>query len=73
MLFSLEGIHEDAYKAFQMSRDLETVLLRFLPNSAGKSHNTGSPLNHNKVALSLMTPVLPMLVYSKDGYEFLNL
>lgn len=62
--FSLEGVHEDAYKAFQMSRDLETVIRRFLPDSAEKTSAAGSPSSsHNKVALSLMTPVLPMLVY----------
>ncbi|XP_070172675.1 DNA ligase 3 isoform X2 [Polyergus mexicanus] len=58
----LEGLHVDAYKAFQMSRDLEAVIHRFLPDSEEKASNTSdSPSNRNKVAISLMTPVLPML------------
>lgn len=60
---SLEGIHADAYKAFQMSRDLEAVVRRFLPNLGDKPCASNSPLSRNKVAISLMTPVLPMLVY----------
>jgi len=62
-LFSLEGVHVDAYRAFQMSRDLEAVIHRFLPDSEEKPSDTsGSPSSRNKVAISLMTPVLPMLV-----------
>ncbi|KAL6424114.1 hypothetical protein ACFW04_009769 [Cataglyphis niger] len=58
----LEGVHVDAYKAFQMSRDLEAVIRRFLPDLKEKPSNTsGSPSSRNKVAISLMTPVLPML------------
>ncbi|XP_072763231.1 DNA ligase 3 isoform X2 [Anoplolepis gracilipes] len=58
----LEGLHVDAYRAFQMSRDLEAVIRRFLPDSKEKSLDTsGSPSKPDKVAISLMTPVLPML------------
>lgn len=62
-LFSLEGVHVDAYRAFQMSRDLEAVIHRFLPDTEEKPSKTSdSPSSRNKVAISLMTPVLPMLV-----------
>lgn len=68
-MFSLEGIHVDAYKAFQMFRDLETVIQRFLPNVDEKQGATGSSLNRDTVAISLMTPVLPMLVHkNKPNY-----
>ncbi|KMQ89797.1 dna ligase 3, partial [Lasius niger] len=58
----LEGIHMDMYRAFQMSRDLEAVIRRFLPDSEEKQCASGSPSKRNKIAISLMTPVLPMLV-----------
>ncbi|EFN89653.1 DNA ligase 3 [Harpegnathos saltator] len=68
----LEGIHEDAYKAFQMSRDLETVVRRFWPDlkDQDKSSISGSPSSScDKVALSLMTPVLPMLAEACTSVE----
>ncbi|XP_011338328.1 DNA ligase 3 isoform X3 [Ooceraea biroi] len=65
----LEGVHVDAYRAFQMSRDLEAVIRRFLPSSGEKPSTSDSPLSRNKVALSLMTPVLPMLAEACTSVE----
>ncbi|GAB1868521.1 DNA ligase [Camponotus japonicus] len=66
----LEGVHVDAYRAFQMSRDLEAVIHRFLPDSEEKPSDTsGSPSSWNKVAISLMTPVLPMLAEACTSVE----
>ncbi|KAG5347662.1 DNLI3 ligase, partial [Acromyrmex charruanus] len=65
----LEAVHADAYKAFQMSRDLETVVRRFLSNLEEKLSASGSSLSRNKVAISLMTPVLPMLAEACTSVE----
>ncbi|XP_018399416.1 PREDICTED: DNA ligase 3 [Cyphomyrmex costatus] len=65
----LEAVHADAYKAFQMSRNLETVVRRFLSNLEEKSSASGSSLGRNKVAISLMTPVLPMLAEACTSVE----
>ncbi|XP_032688093.1 DNA ligase 3 isoform X2 [Odontomachus brunneus] len=64
----LEAVHEDAYKAFQMSRDLETVIRRFLVDLTEKPA-ASSPPSRNKVGLSLMTPVLPMLAEACTSVE----
>ena len=66
-ILSLEAVHADAYKAFQMSRDLETVVRCFLTNLEEKPSALGSSLSRNKVVISLMTPVLPMLVYQNKS------
>ncbi|XP_067217037.1 DNA ligase 3 isoform X2 [Linepithema humile] len=65
----LEGVHVDAYRAFQMFRDLETVIRRFLPNVDKKQGASSSSLNRDKVAVSLMTPVLPMLAEACTSVE----
>ncbi|XP_011866733.1 PREDICTED: DNA ligase 3 isoform X2 [Vollenhovia emeryi] len=65
----LEGVNADAYKAFQMSRDLEAVVRRFLPNLEDKPCASSSILSRNKVAISLMTPVLPMLAQACTSVE----
>lgn len=65
----LEGVHPDAYKAFQMSRDLDAVVRRFLSNQEEKPCTSGSPSSRNKVAISLMTPVLPMLAEACTSVE----
>ncbi|XP_059472585.1 DNA ligase 3 [Neocloeon triangulifer] len=46
----LDGVHKDAYEAFQNSRDLRTVI--------NQSTAASAPL---KIGFSLMTPCLPML------------
>ncbi|XP_011635365.1 LOW QUALITY PROTEIN: DNA ligase 3 [Pogonomyrmex barbatus] len=52
-----------------MSRDLEAVVRRFLPNPEEKSCPSSSPSSRNKVAISLMTPVLPMLAEACTSVE----
>lgn len=68
---SLEGVHEDAYEAFQMSRDLEAVVRRFLPNLMDQPCASGLPPSRDKVTLALMTPVLPMLVHYCHYYKLI--
>lgn len=70
----LDAIDDDAYAAFQVSRNLEAVVSRFVQDSPvfSKSLNKNQDKNNgddkkrsstgNKVGLALMTPVLPMLV-----------
>ncbi|XP_076632497.1 DNA ligase 3 [Colletes latitarsis] len=71
----LGAVHEDAYRAFQTSRDLNSVIERCLqtttnadklskPSSSSLKSPTGI-----KVALSLMTPVLPMLAEACKSVE----
>ncbi|XP_025602268.2 DNA ligase 3 isoform X1 [Athalia rosae] len=68
----LDAIHEDAYEAFQASRDLESVVARFVKRSGNTENNitTDHPdgedrkkptVSGSKIGISLMTPVLPML------------
>ena len=60
----LDGIHPDAYEAFQTTRDLEDVLQRVQKQrAAGK---TGSL----EIGISLMTPVLPMLAEPCKSVEY---
>ncbi|KAJ8675320.1 hypothetical protein QAD02_011106, partial [Eretmocerus hayati] len=57
----LGAVHDDAYEAFQVSRDLPAIINRCL-SSKGKASGISSPTKNSKMAnLSLMTPVLPML------------
>ncbi|XP_024939791.1 DNA ligase 3 isoform X2 [Cephus cinctus] len=71
----LEAIHEEAYRAFQVSMDLNTVISRFVnpPSSntsnASSSSNLASPSTLSKVTVVLMTPVLPMLAESCTSVE----
>lgn len=59
----LEGVHPDAYKAFQTSRDLSIVIDRVLSQSSGVNHKDV------KAKLVLMTPVLPMLAEACKSVE----
>ncbi|KZC14850.1 PREDICTED: DNA ligase 3 [Dufourea novaeangliae] len=67
----LAAVDNDAYKAFQTSRDLVTVLERCLQGSKiGKpSSSSAGSSSGNKVSLSLMTPVLPMLAEACKSVE----
>ncbi|XP_046411697.1 DNA ligase 3 isoform X1 [Neodiprion fabricii] len=75
----LDAIHEDAYAAFQSSRDLETVVSRFVEDSPLFSSSKKSAGNRetdpkrtstgSKVGLTLMTPVLPMLAEACKSVE----
>ncbi|XP_063909442.1 DNA ligase 3 isoform X2 [Zophobas morio] len=55
----LEGVHPDAYQAFQLSRDIKAVINRCL-GGKGKS---------SKATIELMTPVLPMLAEACKSVE----
>ncbi|XP_044758556.1 DNA ligase 3 [Coccinella septempunctata] len=61
----LEGVHPDAYTAYQSSRDLGAVLEKCLSNE-------GKPLNATKgvsANINVMTPVLPMLAEACKSVE----
>lgn len=64
----LEGVHPDAYTAFQTSRDLDMVLDRVLPNSSGVKHKDATQSNV-QAKIVLMTPVLPMLAEACKSVE----
>ncbi|XP_076168075.1 DNA ligase 3 [Ptiloglossa arizonensis] len=63
----LGAVHVDAYAAFQTSRDLNSVIERCLKSSTNpgkiekRSSSSSGSASGNRVALSVMTPVLPML------------
>lgn len=58
-MYSLGAVHDEAYTAFQASRDLPSVIQRFLGDKKSATlMSSGEP----KLGLTLMTPVLPMLV-----------
>ncbi|XP_043252498.1 DNA ligase 3 [Colletes gigas] len=71
----LGAVHEDAYRAFQTSRDLNSVIERCLQTStivdklSKPSSSTLKSPTGIKVALSLMTPVLPMLAEACKSVE----
>ncbi|KAG7205218.1 hypothetical protein KM043_018303 [Ampulex compressa] len=71
----LAAVHKEAYAAFQTSRDLQAVIERCLemPSSNTSSPEKASPTlsspGGSKVALSLMTPVLPMLAEACKSVE----
>ena len=71
----LAAVHEDAYQAFQTSRDLASVIERCTQGStaSGKlekpSASSSGCSAGSKVALSLMTPVLPMLAEACKSVE----
>lgn len=61
----LDGVHPDAYTAYQASRDLGVVLKKCLSGE-------GKPLNATKgvsTAINVMTPVLPMLAEACKSVE----
>lgn len=61
----LDGVHPDAYEAYQASRDLEAVLSKCL-------NKTSSVSKANKVVqaeIKVMTPVLPMLAEACKSVE----
>ncbi|KAK9887990.1 hypothetical protein WA026_000280 [Henosepilachna vigintioctopunctata] len=61
----LDGVHPDAYEAYQSSRDLKSVLKQCLSFE-------GKPVNSNKgitAKISLLTPVLPMLAEACKSVE----
>ncbi|KAF0294238.1 DNA ligase 3 [Amphibalanus amphitrite] len=60
----LDGIHPDAYEAFQATRDLQDVLERVQEQQA-----CGQPGSLD-IGISLMTPVLPMLAEPCKSVEY---
>ncbi|CAH0399223.1 unnamed protein product [Chilo suppressalis] len=64
----LEGVHPDAYTAFQTSRDLNMVLDRVLSNNSGVKHKDAAQTSV-QAKLVLMTPVLPMLAEACKSVE----
>ncbi|XP_076393714.1 DNA ligase 3 isoform X2 [Megachile rotundata] len=67
----LSAIHEQAYEAFQVSRDLDSVVERFsqAPSGSKLGKVSSGSSGGGKVALSLMTPVLPMLAEACKSVE----
>lgn len=71
----LEAIDKDAYTAFQVSNDLEAVIQRCLgaPSSSNSDKTSASDSKKDsikkKVALTVMTPVLPMLAEACKSVE----
>lgn len=62
-VFSLEGLDQNAYPAFQASRDLRDVVDRVMKNRNDARENGKAGMAKSiSVRASLMTPVLPMLV-----------
>lgn len=59
LFYRLDALDDNAYAAFQASRNLRDVVDRVMENKAG-----GVPGMKKKLSVkaSLMTPVLPMLV-----------
>ncbi|KAJ8922088.1 hypothetical protein NQ315_008729 [Exocentrus adspersus] len=57
----LDGVHPDAYEAYQASRDLVAVI--------GKCFDKKHKANKSKAEISLMTPVLPMLAEACKSVE----
>ncbi|CAK9798733.1 DNA ligase 3 [Anthophora quadrimaculata] len=68
----LAAVHPDAYAAFQTSRDLNTVIDRCLKGSSKIETSPTKFLGHSsddKITLTLMTPVLPMLAEACKSVE----
>ncbi|XP_076757247.1 DNA ligase 3 [Xylocopa sonorina] len=68
----LGAVHDDAYEAFQTSRDLDSVLERCLQGSTKIEKPTTflpGPSTNIKATISLMTPVLPMLAEACKSVE----
>ncbi|XP_022127272.2 DNA ligase 3 [Pieris rapae] len=63
----LEGVHPDAYKVFQTSRDLDLVIDKVLKTNLVKHKYASQKSVHAN--LSLMTPILPMLAEACKSIE----
>lgn len=63
----LEGVHPDAYKVFQTSRDLDLVIDKVLKTNTVKHKDATQITVFAK--LSLMTPILPMLAEACKSVE----
>ncbi|XP_026669281.1 DNA ligase 3 isoform X2 [Ceratina calcarata] len=68
----LAAIHDQAYEAYQASRDLDSVIERCTSRAGESSSSSSSLLGSSpkiKATLSLMTPVLPMLAEACKSVE----
>ncbi|XP_076647437.1 DNA ligase 3 isoform X2 [Halictus rubicundus] len=67
----LAAVHDDAYAAYQTSKDLVNVVKRCLETSrsGGPASSSGSPSGNKVATLTLMTPVLPMLAEACKSVE----
>ncbi|KAJ8961696.1 hypothetical protein NQ318_021295 [Aromia moschata] len=61
----LDGVHPDAYEAYQASRDIETVIGKCLGNEQ-KGKKTNKIV---RAEISVMTPILPMLAEACKSVE----
>lgn len=61
----LDGVHPDAYSAYQASRNLESVINKCL----NKGANRGKDEKTVKADITLMVPVLPMLAEACKSVE----
>ncbi|KAG5892484.1 hypothetical protein JTB14_015394 [Gonioctena quinquepunctata] len=59
----LDGVHPDAYEAYQTSRDIEAVITKCLGEQSGHKKTK------KNVGVSVMTPVLPMLAEACKSVE----
>ncbi|RZF40363.1 hypothetical protein LSTR_LSTR008793 [Laodelphax striatellus] len=65
----LEGVHPDAYQAFQASRDLPSVLNRLLNLQPDATSQKTNSKDASAISISVMTPVLPMLAEACKSVE----
>ncbi|XP_063975698.1 DNA ligase 3 [Diachasmimorpha longicaudata] len=68
----LKAIDANAYRAYQVSNNLEAVVLRFTrkdPDAEASTSGASSSSLKGKIVLSLMTPVLPMLAEACTSVE----
>ncbi|CAH1176372.1 unnamed protein product [Phaedon cochleariae] len=64
----LEGVHPDAYQAYQASRDLDTVITKCLDKPSDMS-NSKKVKKNGSAEITVMTPVLPMLAEACKSVE----
>ncbi|XP_049862584.1 DNA ligase 3 isoform X3 [Schistocerca gregaria] len=70
----LDAVHADAYQAFQMSRDISSVIARatgknFLQGKGESGKKQGTAPGGMSIGVALMTPVLPMLAEACKSVE----
>ena len=68
----LEALHKDAYKAFQTSRDIKSVVYNAIKAREKNNNKKNEKLNSEKgmdISINMMTPVLPMLAQPCKSVE----
>lgn len=68
----LDALDEDAYQAFQTSRNLEHVVKQVLSghHRSSSPSSSSTPTKKVKISISLLTPVLPMLAEACKSMEY---